>query len=80
MLHLEKGAMDEVEWLKTRLEHLESTILAQGPSTCESLGRPTSRRGRSGKEEKGDNYSNEVDASPRYFKNVRLVQRYGCFC
>ena len=44
------GAMDEVDWLKSRLEHLETTILAQGPSKGESLGRPMSRRGRSAKE------------------------------
>ena len=44
------GAMDEVDWLKSRLEHLETTILAQGPGKGESLGRPMSRRGRSAKE------------------------------
>ena len=42
--------MDEVEWLKSRLEHLETAILAQGPGRVESLGRPISRRGRSAKD------------------------------
>ena len=36
--------------MNSRLEHLETTILAQGPSKGESLGRPMSRRGRSAKE------------------------------
>ena len=44
------GAMDEVDWLKSRLEHLESTIVSQGPgSRGEPQGRPVSRRGRSGR-------------------------------
>ncbi len=44
------GAMDEVDWLKSRLEHLESTIVAQGHGKGESQGRPVSRRGCSAKD------------------------------
>ena len=41
------GAMDEVDWLKSRLEHLETTIVSQGlGSRGEPQGRPMSRRGR----------------------------------
>ncbi len=44
------GAMDEVDWLKSRLEHLETSIVSQGQgSRGELQGRPVSRRGRSGK-------------------------------
>ena len=44
------GAMDEVDWLKSRLEHLESNIVSQSlGSRGDPQGRPVSRRGRSGK-------------------------------
>ena len=44
------GAMDEVDWLKSRLEHLESNIGSQGlGSKSEPQRRPASRRGRSGR-------------------------------
>ncbi|CAL5224582.1 g7289 [Coccomyxa viridis] len=44
------SAMDEVDWLKSRLEHLETSIVSQSQgSRGEPQGRPVSRRGRSGK-------------------------------
>ena len=56
--------MDEVDWLKSRLEHLETSIVSQSQgSRGEPQGRPVSRRGRSGKGGSASEPSDQVRLS-----------------